>query len=98
MTERARNPIWDALTEHFGDPRTANERTRRGKAVKQLKDAEATPAEIAITIDYCKRNFTTFTEMAVCGWLSRALHEHKQNKGNVIEEAARRATGSDHPF
>ena len=72
------NPIWDALTEHFGEARTASERSRRGKAVKELKEAEATPEEIRIAIDFCRKNFTSFTEMAVCSWLSRALYEQKK--------------------
>lgn len=92
MSSRQRDPIWDALTEHFGEARTKDERGRRNAAVKQLRDAQATPEEIAITIDYCKRHFNTFTEMAICGWLSRALKEHKEvaEFGNVIELAARR--------
>lgn len=92
MTERPRNLIWDALTVHFGEPRTKQEATRRGKAVKELKEANATPEEVAITIDYCKRHFTTFTEMAICGWLSRALQERAQQQefGNIIELAKRR--------
>lgn len=99
---RPRDLIWDALTEHFGEVRTRDERGRRNKAVKQLKEAEATPEEIAITVDYCKRNFTTFTELAICGWLSRALHEHAQHAktDNVIEmaKARLRKAEDDHPF
>lgn len=72
------DPIWDALTEAFGDVRTKDERGRRNRAVQQLREAKATVEEIEIAVDYCRRNFTIFTEMAVAGWLSRALHEHKQ--------------------
>jgi hypothetical protein len=92
MTDRPRDEIWDALEEAFGEVRTEMERGRRNKAVKQLRAAKATPEEIAIAVDYCRRNFTTFTEMAVCGWLSRALHEHKdvESFSNVIELAMKR--------
>lgn len=76
MTQRPVDPIWDALTEAFGDVRTPSERARRNRAVKELRVAQATPEEIEVAVDFCRRNFTSFTEMAVCSWLSRALHEH----------------------
>lgn len=82
-----RDPLWDALTEHFGEPRTPQERSRRNRAVKELREAEATPEEIAITADYCRAHFSDYTEMAICGWLSRALHERKRSGDNVIEIA-----------
>lgn len=74
MSERPRDLTWDALTEGFGEPRTSQERARRNRAVKELKDAQATPEEIAVAIAFCEKNFTSFSEMAVCNWLSRALH------------------------
>lgn len=73
--ERERDQTWDALTEHFGPVRTKDERNRRNAAVKQLKEAEATPEEIKVAFEFCQARFTSFTEMALCGWLSRALHE-----------------------
>ena len=78
-----RDPIWDALTEEFGDVRTKSERQRRNTAVKELRDADVTPEEIKIAVDFCRRNFTHFTEMAVCGWLGRALHEDKARGADV---------------
>lgn len=75
MTSRV-DHIWDALTEEFGPVRTKTERGRRNKAVGELRQADATPEEIQIAVAYCRRNFTTFTEMAVCSWLSRSLLEH----------------------
>lgn len=75
MTARV-DDIWDALTEHFGPVRTQVERKRRNAAVKQLREAEATPDEIRIASEFCQRNFTSYTEMAVCSWLSRSLLEH----------------------
>lgn len=79
MTERPRDEVWDALEEEFGPVRTKTERGRRNAAVKELKEAGATPAEIKICADYCRRNFTHFTEMALCSWLSRSLEEQKEN-------------------
>jgi hypothetical protein len=80
-TERLPDEIWDALTEHFGDVRTKDERGRRNAAVKQLREAGATPEEIRVTFEFCEARFTSFTEMALCSWLSRALHEaSKQDK------------------
>lgn len=90
MSEK-RDEIWDALTEAFGEVRTSPERGRRNRAVRELREAGATPEEIVIAVDYCRRNFTVFTEMAICGWLSRALHENKQDSfENVIQLAMRR--------
>lgn len=77
--ERERDHIWDALTEHFGPVRTRDERSRRNAAVKQLREAEATAEEIRVTFEFCSARFTSFTEMAVCSWLSRALHEASRN-------------------
>jgi hypothetical protein len=71
--------IWDALEVEFGPVRTKSERGRRNVAVKELREAEATPEEIKVAADYCRRNFTYFTEKALCSWLSKALDEQKQN-------------------
>lgn len=85
---RERDEVWDTLTECFGEVRTKDERSRRNAAVKQLKEAQATPEEIRLTYDYCQRSFSSFTELAICGWLSRALHESKQDAfGSVISLA-----------
>lgn len=80
--EIPRDPIWDALDEEFGEVRTKSERGRRNQAVRELRDAEVTPEEIKIAVDFCRRNFTNFTEMAVCGWLGRSLHEER-SKGTA---------------
>lgn len=80
MTARV-DHIWDALTEEFGPVRTKTERGRRNRAVGELRQAEATPEEIKIAVAYCRRNFTTFTEMAVCSWLSRSLLEQQEQGG-----------------
>lgn len=70
--------IWDALTAAFGEVRTPSERGRRNRAVRELKEAEATPKEIAVAVVFCRKNFTSFSEIAVCNWLSRALHEQRE--------------------
>ena len=77
--ERPRDPIFDALTEAFGEVRTKDERGRRNNAVRQLREADATPEEIEIAVAYCRRNFSHFTEKAVCGWLSVALQDHAKS-------------------
>lgn len=48
-TGQARNPIWDALVEIFGDAqKTAPERSNWGKCVKNLKAVDATPEEMRV--------------------------------------------------
>lgn len=84
MSERPRDLLWDSLTEFFGEPRTQSERGRRNRAVRELREAGATPEEVQIVIDYCQRNFTSFTEIALCSWLTRALKEH-DGRSNVRE-------------
>lgn len=93
---RPRDEIWDTLDELFGPVRTKPARSRRNAAVKELRDAGATPEEIRIAYDYCRMHFTTFTEMAVSAWLDRALHERRstpnpfEDESNVVAMAARR--------
>lgn len=74
---RVEDPIWEALTAAFGEVRTPSERGRRNRAVRELREAKATPEEIAIAVEFCRKSFTSFTEMAVCNWLSRSLMEHQ---------------------
>jgi hypothetical protein len=85
--QRPRDPIWDTLTAHFGEPRTKSERGRRNRAVGELREAEATVEEIQTVLDYCERNFVSFTEVACCGWLARALHEQQkaETPSNIVE-------------
>lgn len=90
--EPERDEVWDTLTEYFGEPLTKSARGRRNGAVKELRDAGLTAEQIRVGIDYCKRNFTHFTEMAVCMWIGRALHEKREDVfgENVIELAFKR--------
>jgi hypothetical protein len=92
---RKRDEIWDTLEYEFGPVLTKTERGRRNRAVRELREAGLTPEQIRVGLDYCRRNFATYTEMAVCGWISRALHEHQQmakseSFENVIAIAMRR--------
>lgn len=41
-----RNEVWDSLSEIFGEPTTATNRTLRGKVVKSLLGADATRDDI----------------------------------------------------
>lgn len=81
--EYPQDPLWDALDEEFGKVRTKSERGRRNSVVKELRDADVTPEEIRITVSFCRKNFTHFTEGAVCNWLSRALHEETSRGADV---------------
>lgn len=44
---RRRDPVWDALAAECGYPETDSEKADFGKTVKELKQARASPAEIA---------------------------------------------------
>jgi hypothetical protein len=75
VSGRQRDPIWDALDLHFGPVRTNSERGRRNLAVRELREAGASPEEIRVAYEYCKKSFTTFTEMALASHFGRAQHE-----------------------
>ena len=77
--EVLRDEIWDALEDEFGQVRTKSERGRRNRAVSELREAEVTQEEVRVAVEFCRRNFTHYTEVAVCSWLSRALHEGSAN-------------------
>ncbi len=56
------NPIWDALASVTGiQPQTASERSRRGKAVKELREVGATAEEIARRADRYRMVFPSAT-------------------------------------
>lgn len=44
--ERPRNELWDTLSYVFGEPETASAKTLRGKTVRSLKAAGATPTDV----------------------------------------------------
>ena len=62
-----RNPIWDALTEVFGDATTETARSRRGKVCRSLAAAGASPDEIVRRAKSWPRHFddATLTELAL---------------------------------
>jgi hypothetical protein len=85
--KRPKDELWDVLTEHFGEVRTKTERGRRNRAARELREAGATAEEVQTVLEYCERNFTTFTEVACCGWLARALREKQEEEtpSNVLD-------------
>lgn len=64
---RQRNPVWDALTEVFGEPSTDTARTLRGKICSSLTRAGATPDELVTRAKSWPRHFedATLTETAL---------------------------------
>jgi len=72
---REPDPVWDELDSLFGPVRTRSERGRRNVAVKQLREAGATPSEISVAYAWCAKTFTVFTEMALVSHFGRAQHE-----------------------
>jgi hypothetical protein len=89
------DPIWDALDLHFGPVRTKGERGRRNVAVKELRDAGATPEEITIAYEWCKKSFTVFTEMALVQHFGRAQHEAVPPAISPLSLIRRMADGHD---
>jgi len=77
MTERPRDEIWDALEERFGPVPSPSGRGLRNAAVRELREANATPEQIGIAFVWCQKSFgdTFFTEMAVAKYFGRALFE-----------------------
>lgn len=55
------NPIWDSLTSHFGAPTTSAEKSNRGRQVKELQSAGATPDDIDARVGEHKRRHLTWT-------------------------------------
>lgn len=64
---RPRDPIWDVLAAGFGDPATSSERGKRNRAVKELRDAGATPDQIIRRADAWPHHFpgATLTDTAL---------------------------------
>lgn len=78
LPKRPDQLLFDVFDARMGRVRTKQERDRRNGAIKELLASGVTPEELDIAIDFCEKNFTTFTEMAICGWLSRALHDNEK--------------------
>ena len=64
---RPRNPLWDALTEVFGEATTETACSRRGKVCRSLTAARASPEEIVRRARAWPRHFddATLTELAL---------------------------------
>jgi hypothetical protein len=64
---RPRDEIWDALTTMFGEATTRSEQTNRGRVVRSLKEAGATPAEMFARAKRWPRHYdsATLTENAL---------------------------------
>jgi hypothetical protein len=93
LSTRQRDEIWDQLDLHFGPVRTKGERGRRNVAVKELREAGATPEEVTVAYEWCKKSFTTFTEVAVCQHFGRAQHERIQHGPTTLSLVQRMAQG-----
>lgn len=48
VSSREPDPIWDTVVDAYGPPANSNERGRLNKAVKLLKEAQATPEDIRL--------------------------------------------------
>jgi len=86
-----RDEIWDQLDLHFGPVRTKSERGRRNVAVKQLREAGATPEEVTVAYEWCAKTFTVFTEMALVAHFGRAQHENVKPVENPLAVVRRLA-------
>jgi len=93
VSGRQRDPIWDALDLHFGPVRTNSERGRRNLAVKELREAGASPEEIRVAYLWCDKNFTTFTEMALVSHFGRAQHSNVKPVESPLSIVRRMADG-----
>lgn len=67
VAPRPRNEVWDALSAVFGEPETTNGKSLRGKLVRELKSAGATPAVILERVRAWPHHFddATLTETAL---------------------------------
>lgn len=61
---REANPLWDSLTEHFGEPATKTEKTNRGRQVRELKEAGATAEDVHARITEHNRRGSRWTMTA----------------------------------
>lgn len=70
--ERPRDEIWDALTTMFGEATTRTEQTNRGRVVRSLREAGATPADMFARAKRWPQHFdgATLTENAFERWYS----------------------------
>lgn len=106
---RPRDPLWDSLEEEFGRPSNANERGKRNRAVKLLRESGATPDEIRLRCDRYRTGWphVTLTPLALANnWDTLAQPLASSTAGRIalmMEEeevfldATRRAAAADGP-
>jgi hypothetical protein len=75
------NVVWDALTEHFGEPTTAPEKRRRGLTTKELREAGADAESIAAAVKRHKRIWPKVT----CTERSIVAHWTELTKVNPVD-------------
>jgi hypothetical protein len=83
---RPRDPLWDAWVDTWGEPQTATERGRVNRALKELREIDATPEQVRLVLRRYDREFQgcTRSPQGVTGnWTlllnSRALREISRN-------------------
>jgi len=88
-----RDDVWDELAEHFGEPRTATERSQFGKVVKELLEAGATREEVRKACVYVTTAFDSPSVFAIAKWFSVAQRAvpRQSDQQATIEHLRRRA-------
>lgn len=86
--ERKPDLLWDALVAEVGEPRTSSERGRTNKALKELRDVGATPADVRSRCETYRTRWPgidlTATALAA-NWSTFAV-----NGGRPVEDASDR--------
>lgn len=108
-TARPGNPHWDALVESLGTDASALTRTQRsnyGRAVKELKEARASPDEIRVRIArmlrHNQRHFVT-VNFVVAHWaeyaqdISREREREEVSSNGRVSGNRRDRAGSEQP-
>lgn len=86
-SQRARNPMWDTLSELFAEPATKTEKTNRGRIIRELTEAGATPDDVrARHAEHSRRRLHwTLTENAlVTHWAELAPRNTDGDLSNVL--------------
>lgn len=89
---RERDLLWDALNDEIGEAQTKTERSRRGKCVAELREADVTPAEVHERCERWRHGWPdmTLTDTAlVKHWTTLAVLEppkHRKRNGGLTAE------------
>lgn len=77
MTDRARNPLWDALAECFPPPLLRGEQKLWGQIIRDFREAGVTPDQVKRAAKGYRRLYPTaaFTPTALRNQFSAALAE-----------------------